>query len=1045
MKLRRCWVGVRIAVLALAVAAVAVGCRRANPPANVRPSLLENLAAAPSFQSPARWEFHPRQVSEPLVSRVETEAGSLLLAAQGERWWVARGEDMASVADELAPEPLVGAIEVDDGWLFVGRSGTTYETRSPLGPFLRSSAPPDALVRVSVGQRMLLGIDYRGRVQRSEDMGLTWSPLDFGSNAALAVDVALLANGHGLALMIPEQLWVTRDHGKTFELLDVAPFGAVALDAEGDHISVTSVLEARSWYPLQSPAWRTRQRHALEMPEGIKIPVGPSALALAEQRALIDAGEYVEIQLEEPHVRLWRGPVWGPLQQEQLELGGPCVRARLAGRGGARVLACAASEEALGPVQLYIQRNQRGRWRKLGTTLHADVEQLQLVMTSDGALVMTGICPPKSPQSGCRPAGVYRLSSLVSSQPAGAGAPVSWEPVHVPALSGVPLALAAHHERSLVYLLGLRSKGDQVVLFVSTDDGQSFEASRSSEVELSVTELRNGDRSVTVEGAFAGRDGHTAFVLHDRASAKRWVLVLDERGKVVSLSAPPSSDARVSASGLMALAFDPERNEAWESLDGGVSWQSIGRLPLRKCVGRSSSEACEPVVACHAQGCVIGDNLSRRGWKGQVEAKLGAFPPPRRAIVLPPRAQVRSPISCTFADDDDWRKLAGGQLPRAAQASIGEVQWHTFFADWRDASVTAFEVTEGSHEVAATVLFDSQRKAAEYALYASLQIEGMAALRASADGVELAWRNLFESRRTQRGRLPAGVQVQSEPTRFTARVATPDLVSVAADGLFVRPQMRGKVGPTYFLDGPRIEQLPEPAWQGNTRAERGEMLRVAERGIGLKLVAKGAAVVLAQPKPGGWDVRAKAVGLVVPQAFGFRQRFDLAYQRGLPHYHLMLLEGPPSRGWLFPFRTDEQVLGAPIAVPTQADLPSQPSVCSPDQRRDSARVVVPHESGTRHPVVVTHGAEPIRTLLTGEAVLHGSPSQPCVSALDADAIGRSSTEQLSALVFPDAAQASWLFRRLSGSLEFEYRRMSCRFDPAAEVPAEVYGALNQKD
>lgn len=1042
MKLRLCWLVARVFQLALAAVVLGAACRGASPPAKLRPSLLEDLASTPSFRSPARWEFHPREMSEPLVTRVVTETGTLLVAAEGERWWIDRGQDTATVADELAPEPLAGAIEIDDGWLFVGRSGTTYETRLPLGPFLRSSAPPEALVRVTVGRETLLGVDHRGRVQRSDDLGLTWIPMDVGSKDAHAVDVALLPSGHGLALFAPEQLWVTADHAQTFEQVDFLPFGAVALHAEGDRVSISSVLEGRSWYPLQSPTWRPRQRLSAAAPEDVKIPVGPSATALAEGRAVVLDSEYVEVQLEDSSVQLLRGPVWGPLQTHQVaELEGSCVRARLAVRGPKWVLTCAAEDESLGPVRIFASRDSGVRWRRVGAELHADFEQLRVAVMNDGALVVTGICPPTSPQAGCRPAGVYRLSGAgaapkASTQP-------SWEPVHVPGLSGVPLALAAAHQGDHLYALGVRSKGDQVVLFVSTDGGQSFGARRSSEIELSVTELRNGDRSVSVEGAYAGRDGHTTFILNDQASAKRWLLVLDERGKAVSLSAPPSSNARVSASGLMALAFDAERNEAWESLDGGVSWQGIGRVPLREC--RAKREACEPDIACHAQGCVIGDSLSRRGWKGQLEPTLGAFPPPRRVVVPAPREQVRSPISCSFANDDDWRKIAGGQLPTASQASIGEVQWYTFFADWRDASVTSYEVVEGNLEVIPTVLFDSRRAAAEYGLYASLQIEGMAALRASSEGVELAWRNLFEGRRTQRARLPAGVQVKSEPTRFTARVATPDLVSVAAGGLFVRPQPRGKTGPTYFFDGSRVEQLPPLSWRGDTRAERGEMLRVGERALGLKLAGKGAAVVLARLEQGGWNSHAKAVGLMAPEAFGFRQRFDLAYQGGRPHYHLMLLEGQPSRGWLFPFRADEEVLGAPIEVPSQAHLAAAPPVCSSEQRRATPRVVVPHEAGTRHPVMVTHGAEPIRTLLTGEAVLYGSPKQPCAAAFDAEAIGRSSTEQLSALVFPDAVQASWLFRRLSGSLEFEYRRMSCGFDPAAEVPAEVYGALNQKD
>src|SRR5690606_16216945 len=105
MKLRLCWLVARVFQLALAAVVLGAACRGASPPAKLRPSLLEDLASTPSFRSPARWEFHPREMSEPLVTRVVTETGTLLVAAEGERWWIDRGQDTATVADELAPEP----------------------------------------------------------------------------------------------------------------------------------------------------------------------------------------------------------------------------------------------------------------------------------------------------------------------------------------------------------------------------------------------------------------------------------------------------------------------------------------------------------------------------------------------------------------------------------------------------------------------------------------------------------------------------------------------------------------------------------------------------------------------------------------------------------------------------------------------------------------------------------------------------------------------------------------------------------------------------
>jgi hypothetical protein len=141
-----------------------------------------------------------------------------------------------------------------------------------------------------------------------------------------------------------------------------------------------------------------------------------------------------------------------------------------------------------------------------------------------------------------------------------------------------------------------------------------------------------------------------------------------------------------------------------------------------------------------------------------------------------------------------------------------------------------------------------------------------------------------------------------------------------------------------------------------------------------------------------------------------------------------------------PFVSGAAPLGPPVRVPTQANLASVPAPCSEHARKATPRVVAAYEPGTRHGVVISDPSEPLPVLVTGEAVLHGTPDDPCALVFDAETAG-SVGERLSALVAADPAVASWVFRRSPDATsddEFEFRMMSCTFDPGAEVPDEVF-------
>jgi hypothetical protein len=91
-------------------------------------------------------------------------------------------------------------------------------------------------------------------------------------------------------------------------------------------------------------------------------------------------------------------------------------------------------------------------------------------------------------------------------------------------------------------------------------------------------------------------------------------------------------------------------------------------------------------------------------------------------------------------------------------------------------------------------------------------------------------------------------------------------------------------------------------------------------------------------------------------------------------------------------------------------------------------------------VIISDSIEPLRTFLTGRAVLHGDAAHPCVRSFDAEPVGSEGTGE-QALVSVDDPSHSWLFRGTGAETPgLEYRLMSCRLDPKTEVPPEVYTA-----
>jgi hypothetical protein len=255
--------------------------------------------------------------------------------------------------------------------------------------------------------------------------------------------------------------------------------------------------------------------------------------------------------------------------------------------------------------------------------------------------------------------------------------------------------------------------------------------------------------------------------------------------------------------------------------------------------------------------------------------------------------------------------------------------------------------------------------------------------------------------------------------------------------------------PTFFFDGKRIKTVPAASWpELEGEGHETEMVRVDGKHVPVRFIGRGSAIARAGQSGDTPAFSAYTTGLPAAEDFELAQDWGLSYVDG--RAALLVGQRDPSgtfaATWLYPIRASGPVVDAPIAVPTQRDSGERPARCSPVQRATSARVVAPYLPGTRHAIVIADAVEPLRVMLTGAAVMHGTPDAACVAAFEAEIVAIDTTtvtENERAIIPLAELDASWLFRLLPATGEeprVEARRMSCRFDPNLEVPIEVYQA-----
>lgn len=1027
--------------------------------------LTADGAMAPVYPSPARLAYHPREPARSLARLSLPGGKSLLVGERGERWLFQPGVPHLGAASMLAPESLITAIRADGKYWFIGQSGTSYEASSALGDFKRFNAPAEALTGVSAAGRAVIGIGQEQSLLRSGDLGVTW--VRVGPAKASLVDVALDPSGRGIALSVPESFYATRDFGESWEPSPVQPIGALELEARID-----GTIEALT--PLGPKRWNAEtfgfenssgpsQEFSLPPP-----PLAPDAGALAEGRATFAGGSYLELR-SAGHDRweLLRGPVPGALSRRGVPGAAGCKSVRLAAFAPWVSFACFRDTAGVRtqPVEIWASSDHGQSFRRSPGRLDANLGSFRFAISREGRWIAAGTCPPGKTGTECEPTGLQiarQTESSGSSERAergGATFRAAGIASAAPSLSRTALGVGVSADGRTAYAVGRRTKSGSFAIFVSKDGGRTFE---SEDLELGAI-AADEDNSAFVEGSpgtrlewiSAAEDGTVAlcFVHY----GKRTLVVTDDRGKLLSTATPPEERALLSATGLRALAVIPESKQIWESLDGGVTWDLSGRLPIDLCPG---DEACDVPVRCGPQACIIGHELTRSGWGRENRAESVLLLPPPRPVPPPASRGLSTPIACT-PGQTDFQPLPGvSSAPRALAAAIGSAAWYAVGEDPDTASVTSYHARDGKLDPVRLLLPVARPEA--YAFRSVGQYEGVAAIRyrlpeakpgrTQLSDVEVVWDDVLSGTRGRALLAEGGEHIPGDYVvgRGRAHRAEPEFVSIASGGIYLRLHARSPQQPTLFLGSESVDRLPPVAWPPDERfPSRMEMIHADGVHTPVLLVRGGAAVVRAHPAKSGFDFDAFASGMIDPATFGLIQTQSIAYLAGRAGLHLEVFNGSGSVSYsrIFPFLSTGEVLGPPVEVPTQRALGALPVACNRAQRKRTPRVVAEPQSGTQHPVLIQDPALGSLPMLTRLAVLYGTREQPCASAFEAWGAPAERTDAVSesALVLLEDLEHSVLFRMVEerGARRIEYRSMTCRFDPNLELPPEVERILRE--
>ncbi len=986
---------------------------------------------------------------------LELDGGRCLVTTDlGERWLVepdrSSGEEprcagKARASGHGALDAIIAVQRAGEVLRFVGDGGLLYEAEEPLGPFVRASRPPRHLGRVAAGKQSLIGLDEAGEAWFYDG---SWRASAVPKGAA-GYDVAIGRDDRALWLGLPERVLGSTDGGRSFAPLgDAAPplLGARELGTTvGGEVAVGGLLGTLVW----KGASLTRSDEPVVSVAAVDAELepepGPRASAVRDRRAALAGRRYVELrQSDEAPDAGWilrEGELGAPLRDRPLR-GLSCESAIVGAAGSLTIVACMREEPETSrlSVELFeLGATEPLRFATLRAETFLDVE---LAVSERGEVLLTGVCgaddeaaspsdeAPSASSRTRRRKPARAESSCDGSAPTwvrreGAGSVVVRGRANESVAAARSPTVSA--DGKLLYFLGRYGPEQLAAVFVSRDGGRSYLARAlaapyptRSELdedwqEGAMESVRQLDLEPVDEAQLTIDEGGVLGLPVSDGVGMAWASIAPD-GRVAEVQRPPLSSGVLAGHGarVFVAGYDDREGllQAFESADGGASFTEIPPSP-------SLAVAIDGAVGfvCGAAGCLLGDELARVGWDGQLEAALSLpedIPPvytPRLGEVIGCEPTNAKPSHFAGLGDD---RAQAPRLPRLDELGRGELAWSSVAVDPVTGGiqlVTAVQPASAAAAAAPTrkplLPGRAQARAEPPPYVVRPQAEGYVALRATSaapanaaapgarpapvgpQSYELAWTNQLTGRGGRQ-------RLQLDPVPQRASSLTPAMLQIAMDGVALRPTEAAALS---FVDARGVTPVDYPAFQrllelrGSTLSPELAMLAGQPWGLAVSR-SPSEPMVVALAKAGGGAAKAMALGRPSSELGWLHApgRIGVAVQTPAAR------EGDDARAlgvWVEP----DGSFGAPFDLPSLSAALEAQRPCTAEETRVAPRLVAPHftQNGVmlaqrgRQAVVVLDGSpsEPLvreSWLLSDGAVLHVGANGPCVAALSAASV-----------------------------------------------------------
>ncbi len=976
----------------------------------------------------ARWHLHPLS-KKAVTSALSLPGGARLEVDLGGSRWLSLEGKPPQASPFSAPEPLVGVLRIDGGFAAIGKSGAVYEFSEPLGPWGRTTTPPQVFARTLLSGSTLLSLNGEGRVFRSEDLGrsfhLAESPVpfaDFGRNE----------RGDIYAVSIPERWFRSQDDGRSFELLPLSSVAPMGIEHQIDGALVVRGL--LGVYVPHGSEWRSVDAGSNSKSD-VVLPSFARASQIAAGTAVVDHAGYLSLNKDEAEdvFLVERGNIGDELKRVYWPRPRECSQFRVAG-GSARPLLLCSRGEASGVsplVRLYEWNAEQASWQVTATPLRGSFTGITLRSSPRGKVAMTGVCAPHQVEEGCDPYGIVELPKGDEKKP---------EVRFIQVPTGYEVIDLAYDTQDRLWVLSHRGKDNHLLLQGPFEEGRGPGLIDLTLLDgaLLVDKKRTARLLLRDEGVYT--------VLAQRFGAYH-IAQLDEDGVLLSATRAPLGVQSIDGTGRRLAGIDVARSLYWESTTGGLTWKKQS-LPSQVC----SRKQCEVPLRCSALGCLVGDELVRTGFEGP---RVDPVRPPREVVGDDAPSEVVPPVKCSALGAQRVELHHAFGLPSAHDVLLGSSLWYLMEGDEESASARVLSAPVAAAQVREHLLFPPKQPNQDFVLKYFPQVEGAAVVRHRVSGsnrelsgpVEVAWDNRLESV-TEHVKIGPGAPGLGSEMRLGTQLSV-EMLSVAGEGIFVQFAQDRKLSPYYFPGSNQAPELVERAQfpslssSGGRKSLMDQLARGARtEGVfahgsrsNLLLLANNR-VVVRQMKGGASSKHVPYLMGAVGGAFAqFGSTVQIAYLGSRVGFLSVAMdeEGTARDAW-FVELGKERAFEPPVPASLPRHLPPRPSLCSEATRLSTPRVVMAEQPGRVRDVAVSGLESTAVHFAVTDGVFFGTPEAPCLGAWTAeftrDQLNGSDQDVYQAVVVPNSSAISWVFRvhGRGDAMTLVAAPMSCSFE-----------------